>query len=360
MAFDAARQTVVMFGGEANGVFLADTWEWTPAGWTQRNAQGPVARQGHAMAYDSVRQRTVLFGGVTQASQNLADTWEWNGSAWIPRFSSVVPPARNGHGMAFDPLRGRTVVVGGSVVSSTASDRIWEWDGTNWFSISAQTPVASNEVVAAFDVFHGKTMLRGLGGSLWWDGAALTSSTAGLVVNGGVIAYDDARQRMVHFGGGVPFTNTYSGDTYELWYAPRPASVTPYGAGCGAPPLGLAAAANASPRIGTTFRADITNVPFSAPFVAFGLNDQYVGPFPLPLVLDGFGYLGCLLHHDAFLSLPCTQQTAPSTAAYDLAIPNVPALLTSVMYLQAWSLAPGVNAGGAVLSNGLRIVIGNS
>jgi len=164
----------------------------------------------------------------------------------------------------------------------------------------------------------------------------------------------------VQFGGGQSGGPVGTSNTYEYWYAPRPAVVTPYGAGCGAPPLGLAAAANSSPRIGETFRTDVADVPFGFPFVALGTNNQYVGPFPLPLVLDGFGYLGCLLHHDAFLSVPCTQQTSPSTAAYDLAIPNVPALLTERFYLQAWSLAPSVNAGGAVLSNGLRLVIGNS
>lgn len=248
-----------------------------------------------------------------------------------------------------------------------ASGGTWEWTGSAWL-VAGSSPAAFGNVAAVYDTLHGAVLayfgMSGQGGPSYvtklWDGATATwtASPAARTAEFPALAFDALRQRPVMMGGLV--SGQPSQETVEYGYAPRAASATPYGSGCGAPALGLAAAANASPRIGTIFRADITNVPFSAPFVAFGLSDQYVGPFPLPLVLDGFGYLGCLLHHDAFLSVPCTQQTSPSTAAYDLAIPNVPALLTERFYLQAWSLAPSVNTGGAVLSNGLRLVIGNS
>ncbi len=188
----------------------------------------------------------------------------------------------------------------------------------------------------------------------------LTSSPATLNAQDGALAQDEARQRVVHFGGRPRNSgNTILGDTHEHWYAPRPAVVTPYGAGCGAPPLSLAAA-NSSPRIGETFRSDVADVPFGFPFVALGTSNQFVGPFPLPLVLDGFGFQGCLLHHNALVSQPCVLQSPPTLARHELPIPNVPALLTSRLYLQAWSLAPGVNPGGVVFSNGLEITIGNS
>jgi hypothetical protein len=175
-----------------------------------------------------------------------------------------------------------------------------------------------------------------------------------------MVAFDDVRQRVMLFGGYSTSNFFQTLGAYEYWYAPRPAVVTPYGAGCGAPPLGLTAAASSSPRIGETFRTDVADVPFGFPFVALGTNNQFVGPFPLPLVLDGFGFQGCLLHHNALVSQPCTLQSPPTLARHELPIPNIPALLTSRLYLQAWSLAPGVNAGGVVFSNGLEIVIGNS
>ena len=39
----------------------------------------PLARSGHAMAYDSVRQRVLLFGGF-QMPNLYAEAWEWDGT----------------------------------------------------------------------------------------------------------------------------------------------------------------------------------------------------------------------------------------------------------------------------------------
>lgn len=55
--------------------------------WTERNKGklSPSARSFHAMAYDSIRQRTVLFGGTDYSVGPLSDTWEWDGANWIQR-----------------------------------------------------------------------------------------------------------------------------------------------------------------------------------------------------------------------------------------------------------------------------------
>lgn len=237
----------------------------------------------------------------------------------------------------------------------------WEWDGTDWHLKDSVSSGLSG-LALAYDAFHGGVVgLRAFGGTSQtsvWNGQSWHPSPATIGVAATQCATDESRQRVVVFGGLVGGFS--SGRTCEYGYAPRPASVTPFGTGCGMPPLALAADANTSPRIGTTLRTDVANVPFGFPFVAIGSNEQFLGPFPLPLVLDGFGYLGCLLHHDAIVSVPCTQWSGPSTATFDLSIPNVPALLTARIYLQAWSLAPAANPGGLVLSNALRVVIGNS
>jgi hypothetical protein len=58
------------------------TWEWDGAHWTARQDIGVSARFGHAMAFDTVRQRVVLFGGLAQpdnadpAGPAKGDTWE--------------------------------------------------------------------------------------------------------------------------------------------------------------------------------------------------------------------------------------------------------------------------------------------
>jgi hypothetical protein len=50
--------------------------------WTQKEDIGPSPRYGHAMAYEAARQRVVLFGGSGGSSALLNDTWGWDGVAW--------------------------------------------------------------------------------------------------------------------------------------------------------------------------------------------------------------------------------------------------------------------------------------
>jgi len=44
--------------------------------------QRPGARWGAAMAYDDARQRLVLFGGLGKQSSVDRATWEWDGTRW--------------------------------------------------------------------------------------------------------------------------------------------------------------------------------------------------------------------------------------------------------------------------------------
>src|SRR5207244_114050 len=60
-----------------------DTWAWDGTTWPEpRPAHTPSARQGAAMAYDAAHQQIVLFGGSNNASGGLGDTWTWDGSDW--------------------------------------------------------------------------------------------------------------------------------------------------------------------------------------------------------------------------------------------------------------------------------------
>ncbi|MCA9677432.1 MAG: hypothetical protein KC464_20580, partial [Myxococcales bacterium] len=115
MAYDAARQRVVLFGGY-NGTTtsgqLADTWEWNGVSWLQRSpATSPSERSGHAMAYDELRQQVTLYGGWDGTF--FDDTWLWTGSDW-QLATANGPGARDGHAMAYDRARNRLVVFGGS------------------------------------------------------------------------------------------------------------------------------------------------------------------------------------------------------------------------------------------------------
>lgn len=61
-----------------------DTWLWDGA--TQSNpapAVNPGPLVGHRMAFDGARERVVLFGG---SGATLSEaTWEWDGTSWVQR-----------------------------------------------------------------------------------------------------------------------------------------------------------------------------------------------------------------------------------------------------------------------------------
>ena len=76
MAYDVARQRVVLFGGNSLTSIFSDTWEWDGSNWTLRSpTTSPSERFGHAMAYDVAHQRVVLFGGAGSWPKAYSDTW---------------------------------------------------------------------------------------------------------------------------------------------------------------------------------------------------------------------------------------------------------------------------------------------
>ncbi len=95
MAFDEARGKTVLFGGyDVTNGLVDDTWEFDGVVWAQvRSATTtPLPRREHGMAYDSARQRIVLFGGAG-GSRQFGDTWEWDGKVWTEVISTKPTPA---------------------------------------------------------------------------------------------------------------------------------------------------------------------------------------------------------------------------------------------------------------------------
>jgi hypothetical protein len=207
MAYDSAHAKVVLFGGERLGdsLFLADTWEWDGATWTQATpATSPPERANHAMAYDSARDKTVLFGG------NTSDTWEWDGANWTQRLPAGLStnPAAGQAAMAYDSARARTVLV--DALSAT-----WEWDGTSWTkrtSTGPQTPSLT------YDSARGKSVAVDWGAATWeWDGQSWTQRAQpnhdfGLDQGSEPVAYDSARGKTVTFRASLGSTWTWEWD----------------------------------------------------------------------------------------------------------------------------------------------------
>ena len=131
MVYDSVRGKVVMFGGYDGG-FPNDTWEYghTPNGvyWTQvTTASSPSARYLHAMAYDSARQKVVMFGGNVGV---VNDTWEYDGVYWWQISTTSSPSTREAHAMAYDSVRGKVVMFGGYDGVTGLLHDTWEYDCT--------------------------------------------------------------------------------------------------------------------------------------------------------------------------------------------------------------------------------------
>lgn len=130
--FDAATGTGVLFGGFDGVSRFTDTWTWTGGAgadgtWTlQKPATSPTDPTFAWMSsYDAVNRQVLLFG---QAS---AQTWAWNGTTWNRQSPATSPPGRGIGTMTDDTATGHVLLFGGQVGNRTVND-LWAWDGTTW------------------------------------------------------------------------------------------------------------------------------------------------------------------------------------------------------------------------------------
>ena len=156
-----------------------DTWAFDGTDWTQLQDVGPAARREHAMAYDVARQRVVLYGGGT-SNEDASDTWEWNGTAWT-QVQDIGPGPSLGGAMTFD---GDSVLLFGGASSFTAMPApqifggTWEWAGATWTQRQDIGPSARWGLAVAYDADRERTVLFGGVSVPPGDGAVTTSVLA--------------------------------------------------------------------------------------------------------------------------------------------------------------------------------------
>ena len=230
MAYDSARDRVVLFSGAEFESSPADTWAYDGTSWTEVvPARSPPGRHGHAMAYDSARDRVVLFGG-----NMLADTWEYDGSTWAEVVPAVSPPGRSFHAMAYDSARQVVVLFGGIRLGDALADT-WEYDGVGWTEVlCARSPPARSEHAMAYDSGRSVVVLFGgdmLGDTWEYDEGSWTElapASAPPARKGHAMAYDSRRGVVVLFAGAADAGEYYDllGDTWEYddagWTAATP------------------------------------------------------------------------------------------------------------------------------------------
>lgn len=181
----------MLFGGLSETFDnLADTWVWNGTAWRDATpalpSLSPLPRQATAMAYDGARQEIVLFGGWnSDRDVMLVDTWTWDGSAWELEIAIISPPALRSHSMAYDAARQEVVLYGGIDDDGQIRDQTWTWDGDGW---TEEGPAASPPTAAAASMVYDPTagnvlLFSGLGSQqaeLWaWDGSTWSQVDAG-------------------------------------------------------------------------------------------------------------------------------------------------------------------------------------
>ena len=166
MAFHAARQRVVLFGGTTGDSTLDDTWLWDDSSWQllAPDAARPSARSGHAMAYDGASGKVILFGGHSASEQPLTDTWVWDG-AWtqvLPSDSSL-PVGRPSLTNVLDDQGQERVLL---AVAGDATTRLW--DGAKWVAEATPLPAVMARPRLAYDpVQKQRIVFDDQGSGLW-------------------------------------------------------------------------------------------------------------------------------------------------------------------------------------------------
>jgi hypothetical protein len=221
-AYDSWAKRTIMFGGYdiERLTYSEDTWafDFRLNEWTNRSpALHPSARSRQGMAFDAASNRVILFGGHTIENQYSDETWAygfaWN--AWANVTSDVRPPGRRSPGMAYDSDSDRVILFGGVDFANQKGELndTWSYDfETNtWTEMSPPTaPSKRYSFGFAYDSGIDRCILFGGvgGGNVTWaydydnnTWSVLNASNAPRTHLLQGVAYDTQSARTIMFGG---------------------------------------------------------------------------------------------------------------------------------------------------------------
>ena len=145
LTYDASRHHVVLYGGgsdDPSNPFPRTLWAWNGERWQCLDENGPPGRRDAFLGYDPARKRLVLFGGRSMTRDRqmhfFRDTWEWDGTVWTQVDSSGPAPRIHG-AIAYDAGRKGIVVHSGGGANDLLRDT-WLWNGSRWDSLRVVGP----------------------------------------------------------------------------------------------------------------------------------------------------------------------------------------------------------------------------
>ncbi len=219
MLYDPVREHVTLHVGGSN-MSPSTVWDWLGTRWAQRSTAGgpPPARLRPAVAYDTARNSTVMFGGEQPDGRVRTDTWLLRGDRWRIRVQRATPAPSLGPAMAYDARRGRAVIF------SEPSRTLWEWDGSTWknFTPTENLLTGNNYRVAYHETRERIVLVGTVNGTLdhWeWDGAtmrAVPTSAQPQAADCLSLGYDRARDTLVLLTGG-PVEDCFGDAATWLW-----------------------------------------------------------------------------------------------------------------------------------------------
>jgi hypothetical protein len=378
MAYDSARDRIVMFGGSLGN----DTWEWDGTDWSQVvTATTPPARSGHSMAYDMIRGKIVLFGGTANPilPPALQDTWEYDGVDWTLVNTSNAPSEAVDTAMCYDLAQQACVLYGGTSFFGAPDQKTWHYNGTNWTDVSflvghgptSLIGLGVSNAAIVYDLSRGQNIIYGgrtPNGTFSTETWAYDGSPWALVANGSPgsrtgfqMTIDTLRNRVVLYGGSHGNLQTHYNETWEFEGAPA-ASYSTFGTGCAgsADIPALAPVTGSLPRSGQNFAVELTNLPPAGgvgfALLAMGLGNTTWSGLPLPLDLGPYGMPTCL----AYIRVDGTVLLSHSTgtASHGMTIPT--GFDGVKFYQQGFAIDPQAgNPIGATVSNAGEAVIGS-
>ncbi|MBA4137375.1 MAG: hypothetical protein C0518_08690 [Opitutus sp.] len=225
LVFDSHRGGVLSFGGFANGMSLGDLLRLDALAWKKLSDEPAMAAAEAGVVYDTSRDRVVAFGGSPGRGRANGTTWEWDGQVWQANLATG-PEARQAFAMIYDVRRTKTVVFGGmGATPQQLFGDTWEFDGKQWTKVATTGPSPSARMAPGFAydakrgvcvIFGGMADGRSLGDTWAWDGREwkLLAESGPAPRAMGYLAYDEARDRIVLFGGRCKWPND-ANDTWE-------------------------------------------------------------------------------------------------------------------------------------------------
>jgi len=228
MAYDAASEKIIVFGGFDGNGYLNDTWAFDGVTWTQITTNTPPpARAAAQMAYDGVTHQVVLFGGY-DGRNYLGDTWLWDGttSQWTQAAPVHHPKPVTGP-MLFPDPNGRVDLFGG-FDGHFYQLTMWQWNRSDWRRLSLATvPYARSSAAVAINPTIDQVVLFGglgdvnptntwtYGDNTWTLQSPVTQPP---LVYAASAAFDPHINAVILFGGG---SGGIDQNTTWRWFAPR-------------------------------------------------------------------------------------------------------------------------------------------